>query len=328
MKELDNALVGMDCNAATAIRATAWPEVARSSVLRATSTRLMSDLVPKRFLLKMRSMLERKVNRVMAALKQKAERIQESDLDWSSPKLLEILVSVRKRQHFGKGLRNTSWTPTFMSFGVATTETTPCSSRWDAKYLAAITPNFSCLLNGQRSEGLIVGSQNVGEVSAQKLPSTVAAAVRGASYIKAELLRSSARKGLGEAWSRTWKIDGLFELASKAEGFTSEKLLGGVFYTKSIPPLSANLDATISLYSRHLRSMPVNASERAVRDALISLALGLFPRWSIGPVTSFWIPREAEWVSLGPIKTSDGKVVPDGAFEPLAVATRETLETL
>lgn len=42
MKELDEAFIGMDCNAATAIRSTAWPEVARSSILRAF---LVDDLV-------------------------------------------------------------------------------------------------------------------------------------------------------------------------------------------------------------------------------------------------------------------------------------------
>ena len=55
MKELDEAFIGMDCNAATAIRSTAWPEVARSSILRATSTRLMNDLVPKRYMLQMKN---------------------------------------------------------------------------------------------------------------------------------------------------------------------------------------------------------------------------------------------------------------------------------
>ena len=107
-----------------------------------------------------------------------------------------------------------AWTPTFLSFGVCTSEITACSSRWDPTSLAASTPNFSCCTNGKRSGGLVVQSSSTGETSGQKLPSTVSAAVKGASYIKAEMLRGSAREDLAALWSKTWKIEDLFDLWS------------------------------------------------------------------------------------------------------------------
>ena len=107
------------------------------------------------------------------------------------------------------------------------------------------------------------------------------------------MLRGSAGDDLASLWSKTRHIEDLYDLASKAERFTPEKLLGGILFTKSVPPLSANLDATLSLYSGLAFSgssaAQIHAGEcsRALRDALISLAhIGIFVRWSVGPITN------------------------------------------
>ena len=113
-----------------------------------------------------------------------------------------------------------------------------------------------------------------------------------------------------------------------------QKSSGGIFYAKSLPPLSPSLDAGLSLYSSLAfsgsSSAQVHAGEsvRAIRDALISLAeIGIFPRWSVGPLTKYWFLGEPERI-IESLDVSPDKVIVDGAFSPLAEATIEALETL